>query len=126
MRYPMASASIFHSLSAVCSVQRSYPAMYGVWLTHTALLNRMESKTFRLINSLPLTDYLVFLSHRRSGASLSIFYHYFHAECFSELANCMPSPFLRPRCTRLSTSSHPYSVHFPNSRVNQYLHSFIP
>ena len=30
------------------------------------------------------------------------------------------------RCTRLSTSSHPYSVHLSNARVNQYLHSFIP
>ena len=28
--------------------------------------------------------------------------------------------------TRLSTSSHLYSVHLPNARVNQYLHSFIP
>ena len=26
---------------------------------------------------------------------------------------------------RLFTSSHPYSVHLPNARVNQYFHSFI-
>ena len=38
----------------------------------------------------------------------------------------MPPPLPRPHCTRLSTSPHPYSVHFPNAIVNQYLHSFIP
>jgi hypothetical protein len=38
----------------------------------------------------------------------------------------MPPPLPRPRRTRLSTLSHPYSIHLPNSRVNQHLHSFIP
>ena len=38
----------------------------------------------------------------------------------------MRSPFPRPHCTRLSTSSHPYSVHLSNARVNQYLQSVIP
>ena len=57
---------------------------------------------------------------------LSIFYRYFHVDCSSELANCMPPPLPRSRCTRLSTSPHSYSVHLPNARVNQYLHFFIP
>ena len=94
--------------------------------THTALLNRVESKAFRLISSPPLTDCLQSLNIRRNVASLSIFYRYFHGYCSSELANCMPPPLQRPRCTRLATSSHPYSVQPPNARVNQYLHSFIP
>ena len=119
----MASASIF------LSIQGHYPPIYGVWLsclgasTHTDLLNRVESKTFRLINSAPLT--LDSLNHRRYVASLFIFNRYFHADCSSELANCMPPPLPRTRCTRLSTFSHPDSVHLPNVRVNQYLHSFI-
>ena len=58
----------------------------GVQLT--ALLNRVESKAFRLIDSPSLTDCLD--SH--NVASLSIFYRYFHADCSSELANCMPPP----------------------------------
>ena len=94
--------------------------------THTALLNRVEAKAFRLINAPPLTDCLQSLIHRRSVASLSIFYRYFHGYCSSELANCMPPPLPRPRRTRLSTFSHPYSVHLTNARVNQHLHSFIP
>ena len=102
---------------------------YGshVWgdSTHTVLLNRVKSKVFRLINSPPLTDSLDFLGHRCNVASLSPFYRYFHADCSCELANCMPLPFPRPHCTRLSTSSHPYSIHLSDARVNQYLHSFI-
>ena len=94
--------------------------------THTALLNRVESKAFRLINSPTLIDCIDSLTHRRNVASLSIFYRYFHADCSSELANCMPLPVPWARSTRLSTSSHPYFIRLPNARVNQYLHSFIP
>ena len=57
----MASTSIFLSLPAACSVHGPYSPMYGEWVlflvgsTHTALLNRVESKAFRLIDSPPLT-----------------------------------------------------------------------
>ena len=88
---------------------------------HTALLNRVESKAFCL-NSPPLTDCLDSL---KSPTQCCIFI-YFLVHCSSELANCMSLPLLQPCCTRLSTSSHPYSVHLPNERANQYLHSFIP
>merc|ERR1712035_134538 len=94
--------------------------------THTSLLNRVESKAFRLINSPPLTDNLQSLKIHRDVASLSIFYQYFHGNCSSELANCMSPPLWWPRCTRLSTYSHSFSVQLSNVRVNQYLHSFIP
>ena len=94
--------------------------------THTALLNRVEAKAFRLIRSPPLTDCLPLLNVRRNVASLSIFYRYFHANCSSELANCMPPLLPRPRCTRLSTFSHPYTVQIPYTRVNQHRDSFLP
>ena len=93
----MASASIFLSLLGALSLYRDLilPCMeYGshVWggLTHTVLLNMVESKAFRLINSPPLTECLDSLSHRRNVAS--IFYRYFHADCSSEHANCMLPP----------------------------------
>ena len=94
--------------------------------THTALLNKVESKAFRLINSPPLTDCLPSLKHRRNVASLAIFYRLYNSRSSQELAACLPPPLPRPRCTRLSSHSHPYSVHLTNARVNQYLHSFIP
>ena len=40
------------------------------------------------------------------------------------LTACHPPS--RPRSTRLFTLSRPYSVHLPNARINEYLHSFIP
>ena len=58
--------------------------------THTDLLNKMMSKAFHFINS-PLTDCLDSLSHQHIVASLSLFYCYFHADCSSDLGNCMPS-----------------------------------
>ena len=115
---PSELLALYRGLIRLCMEYGSH-----VWegSTHAALLNRVESKAFHLINSPPLTDCLDFLSHRRNVASLSLFYRYFHADCSSELANYMP-PFL----PQLYNSSHPYSVHLPNERVNQYLHSFIP
>ena len=91
----------------------------------SALINRVESKAFCLINSPPLTDCLNPFNHHHHVASLSLFCCYFHADCSSELANCMPPSLPWPHCTSRSTS-HPYSVHLYNARVNQYLHSFVP
>ncbi len=76
--------------------------------THTALLDRVESKTFRLISS--LTKCGQPLKLRRNVASLSIFYSYFHANCSSDLTNCMAPLLQRPRCTRLASAAHPYSI----------------
>ena len=44
-----------------------------------ALLKRVDSKTFCLINSFPLTDCLYSLSHRYNVAFLSLLYLYFYA-----------------------------------------------
>ena len=94
-------------------------------MTCLQIIPHVHSLTLWSIFS-PLTDCLDSLNHRRNVAFLSIFYCYFYVDCSSELANCMPTSLPRPCCTRLSTSFHPYSVHLPNERVNQYLHSFIP
>ncbi|MPC18955.1 MOB kinase activator 3A [Portunus trituberculatus] len=46
--------------------------------------------------------------------------------CSTDLANYMPPLLPHPRCTRLSSSSHRYSVHLSNARLNQYSQSVIP
>src|SRR5256885_15940198 len=98
--------------------------MYGVPLpcmggsSHTAHLNRVESRAFRLINSPNLTDSLQSLSSRRKVASLSLYYRYFHNYCSSELFESMPPLMRRPRPTRHSTYSHPYSVQLPFHRLS--------
>ena len=62
--------------------------------TYTALLNRVESKVFRLINSPPLTDCLYSISHWCNVAYLSLFNGYVHADCSSDLGNYMPPPIV--------------------------------
>ena len=87
--------------------------------THTALLNRVESKAFRLINSSPLTDCLqLFLI----AAMLPLLLSFTATSMLTALliSNCVPPLLPRPRCTRLASSSHPYSVYLFNPRVNQY------
>ncbi len=88
-----------------------------------SLVYTVESKAFRLISSPPLTSCLLPLKSRRNGTFLSIFYRYFHANCSSELGNCIPPLLPRPRCKRLSSQAHSYTVQTPYARVNQ---SFFP
>ena len=72
---------IFHPLLPFYPSQRFYQPLYGVCFTdmgrlHTrrALLNRLKSKAFRLINSPPLTNNHQCLKHRRNVSSLCISY----------------------------------------------------
>ena len=93
--------------------------------THTALLERVESRAFHLINSPALTNSLQSLSARRTVASLSLYYRYYNKHCSSELSCRIPPPLRRARATRLSTYSHPFSVQLSDPRLNRYAHSFI-
>ena len=48
--------------------------------------------------------------------------------CWLLFWTCQLHAFLslpRPPCTRLSTYSHPYSVHLFNGRISQHFHSFM-
>ena len=83
-------------------------------------------KSFRLINSSLLTDCHEPPFHHHNVTALAVSFRYFRANCSSDLANCMPPLLPQPRCTRLASSSHPYSVYLSNARVNQYFQSFIP
>ncbi len=87
--FPAQLMSIYRSF--VCPRMEYAPHVWG-GSTHTALLDRVESKAYRNFSSPYLTDNFLPHKFRRQVASLSIFYRYFHSECFSELANCMPLP----------------------------------
>jgi hypothetical protein len=93
--------------------------------THTARLEKVESKAFRLIHSPPLTDSLQSLSARRTVASLSLYYRYYNGHCSSELSSRMPPSLRRARTTRLSTQSHPFSVQLSDPRLNRYSLSYM-
>ncbi|KAL7640936.1 UNVERIFIED_CONTAM: hypothetical protein RMT77_008073 [Armadillidium vulgare] len=93
--------------------------------THTALLEKMESRAFRLINSTALTNSLQSLSARRIVASLSLYYRYYNGHCSSELSRRIPPPLRRARATRLSTQSHPLSVQLSDHRLKSYALSYM-
>src|ERR1044072_6325135 len=93
--------------------------------THRDLLNKVESRAFRLINSPVLTNSLQSLSTRRIVASLSLYYRYYNGHCSSELSRCIPPPLRRARATRLSTQYHPFSVQLSDPRLNRYALSYM-
>ncbi len=129
----MSSLSVFLSLSDACSVQGPYPTLSGVFLshkgrgsTHTALLNRVESNTFHLINSSPLTDHLQSLNHLCSVAFLlSSTVIFVVTAVLNLLTACLPAScgltaqdFLLTLIPVLST--------LLLQELKPYLHSFIP
>ncbi len=50
------------------------------------------------------------LSHRRSVASLCLFYKYFHGKCATSVSDLVPPIRMFERETKLSGSSHPYTL----------------
>src|ERR1700755_1602675 len=92
---------------------------------HTAFLEKIESRAFRLINSPALTYSLQSLSARRIIASLSLYYRYYNGHCSSEFSRRIPPPLRRARATRLSTQSHPLSIQLSDPRLNRYAHSYM-
>ena len=69
------------------------------------------------INNPNLTKSLQSLSHRRLVADLSIFYRYFHGNCFLEIRKIIPNPVQHVRTTRSSTQSHPFQVMLPDPQT---------
>merc|ERR1712212_1258368 len=92
----------------------------------TYLLDRVESKAFRLINAPLLTSQLPSLKLRRDVASLSLFYRYYFGRCSDELYYCVPGPKNWSRNTRLATASHEFCVEVGNSRIDRYGACFFP
>ena len=92
---------------------------------YTSLLDRVESKTIRLIGDPSLTSTLDSLSLRRKVASLSLFYCYYLGHCSEELAACIPPPMARPRSTRQASFAHNYCVKLSNARINRFSDGFF-
>ena len=119
-------------LLAICKSQIRPSLEYcsHVWdgapKSYLHLLDRVQSKAIRLINTPNLTNSLQSLSHRRLFAEHSIFYSYCHGQCSQEIKNIIPDPVRRVRTTRSSTNSHPFQVTLPNPRTLAHKSSFIP
>ena len=65
------------------------------------------------------------LADRRNVASLSLFYRYYFGRFSSELAQLVPLPFSRGRCTLYSDRLHDFLVTIPRCYKDGYVNSFF-
>ena len=84
---------VFYAIPVACSVlyrgvvrpcMEYDPHIWG-GSSHTAILEKVESRAFRLIDSPALTNSLQSLSSHRIVATLSLYYSYYNGHCSSEI-----------------------------------------
>ena len=92
---------------------------------HLSLLDRVQKRIVNLVDE-ELGSSLQPLSHRRSVASLCLFYRYFHGKCATSVSDLVPPVRVFKRETRLSACSHPYTLALPRYRTKNYSNSFLP
>lgn len=93
---------------------------------HAAPLDKVTSKAFRRISSLPLTHCPQTLRIAASVASVSVSLLCFHVKRTSAgLAKCIPPLLTVPCCCWLCTQAHTSAVQTYYSKVNHCLLSFI-
>ena len=82
-----------------CHIWAGAPSCY------LELLDKLQKRICRTVGP-SLAASLEPLPHRRSVASLSLFYRYYFGRCFSELAHLIPLPFSQGRSTSYSNRLH--------------------
>jgi hypothetical protein len=97
----------------------------GAPACHLSLLDKVQKRIVNLVG-VEKGSCLQSLSHRRSVASLSLFYRYFHGKCSAGLVDLVPPIRAFRRETRFSSLSHPYTVIVPKCRTECYAKSFFP
>ena len=76
------------------------------------LLDKLQKQICRSVGPFLATS-LEPLAHSRNVANLSLFYRYYFGRCSSELAELVPPPYSRGRCTRYSDILYDFSVTIP-------------
>nr|CAI5828957.1 unnamed protein product [Callosobruchus analis] len=89
------------------------------------LLDSIQNRAVRLIDTHNLTKDLHSLEHRRRVAGLSLFYRFYHGRCSSELSQIITPKAVRTRNTREVLHAHPYQVEVPTPRTSLLQHSFF-
>ena len=87
------------------------------------LLVKLQKQIFRTVGP-SLATSLEPLADRRNVANVTLFYCYYFGRCLSELAQLVPLPFSRGRCTCYSDRLHDFSVTIP--RCYKDVNSFFP
>ena len=107
------------TLEYCCHIWAGAPAC------HLSLFKRVQKHIVNLVGE-ELGSSLQPLSHRRSVASLCLFYIYFHGKCATSVSDPVPPVGVFERETRLSACSHPYTLALPRCRTKSYSNSFFP
>nr|CAI5845523.1 unnamed protein product [Callosobruchus analis] len=89
------------------------------------LLDSIQNRAVKLIDTDNLTKDLHSLEHRRRVAGLSLFYRFYHGRCSSELSQIITPKAVRTRNTRETLHAHPYQVEVPTPRTSLLQHSFF-
>ena len=89
------------------------------------LLDKLQKQIYRTVGP-SLAASLEPLAHRRNVANLSLFYRYYFGRFSSELAQLVPLPFSRGRCTLYSDRLHDFLVTIPRCYKDVYVNiSFL-
>nr|CAI5868241.1 unnamed protein product [Callosobruchus analis] len=89
------------------------------------LLDSIQNRAVKLIDTDNLTKDLHSLQHRRRVAGLSLFCRFYHGRCSSELSQIITPKAVRTRNTRDALHAHPYQVEVPTPRTSLLQHSFF-
>ena len=92
---------------------------------YSELLDKLLKRICRAVGP-SLAASLEPLAHRWNVACLSLFYKYYFGRCSSELAELVPLPFSRGRCTHYSDRLHDFSVTIPRCYRDAYVNSLFP
>ena len=102
-----------------CHVWAGAPSCY------LELLDKLQKRICRTPGP-SLAASLEPLAHPRNVASLSLFYRYYFCRCSSELAELVPLPYSRGRCTYYSDSLHTFLSPFLDvTRMSMSTVSFL-
>ena len=111
--------------STICQCMEYYcHVMAGAPSCYLELLDKIQKQICRTVGP-SLAASLELLAHHQNVASLSLFYRYYFGRCCSELAQLVPLPFSKGRCTRYSDRLHHFSVTIPRCSKDVYVNSFF-
>ena len=97
----------------------------GAPAKYLSTLDKIQKRIVNLVGP-ELGSVLHTLSHRRTVASLSLFYKYFHQQCSRELSDLVPPLRNFRQDLRCADESHRYTVALPRCKRCFYASSFFP
>ena len=97
----------------------------GAPAKYLSTLDKIQKRIVNLVDP-ELGSVFHTLSHRRTVASLSLFYKYFHQQCSRELSDLVPPLRNFRQDLRCAGESHGYTVALPRCKRCFYASSFFP